>query len=400
MVNPSKKIKNLPPYLFGAIDILKARAFSKKLDVIDLGMGNPDLPTPEPIIERLIDTVKHHPRTHRYPQAKGMPKFRRAISEWYKRRFSVKLNPENEVVALIGSKEGISNFMHAFLDPGDIVLVPSPCYPVHYNSVILAGGTPYLMPLLEENKYLPVLEDIPEKVAKKSKIMILNYPNNPTTAVIEDLNFLKEVIKFARKYNIIVLYDNAYSEITYDGYIAPSFLQIEGAKDVGVEFHSFSKTFNMAGWRVGWACGNSEILSYLAKYKSYVDYGVPTFIQLAGVKALELEKEVKETVREYERRIDIFIGKLKKVNWQIKKPKATMYLWTKIPRPYSGMPSLEFSELLIETTGIAVAPGSGFGNYGEGYIRIAMVTHYKRFHDAYLRLRKFLQKNKKGMSNE
>ncbi len=395
MVSPSKKIKNLPPYLFGAIDILKASAFKNKLDVIDLAMGNPDLPTDSSIVERLIDTVKNHPRTHRYPQAKGMPKFRLAVSSWYKKRFGVNLDFETEVAALIGSKEGIAHLCQAYIDKGDVVLVPNPCYPVHLNSAILAGGTPYMMPLTKDNGYLPVLKDIPESVRKKAKIMILNYPNNPTGAVIEDLKFLEDVVEFAKKYNIIVVYDNAYCEITYGDYVAPSFLQIKGAKDVGIEVGSFSKTYNMAGWRIGWAVGNSEVISVLAKYKSYVDYGVSTFIQLAGVKALELPKEkIKETVAEYERRMDFFLKKLKSMNWQIEKPKATMYLWAKIPPPYEAMPSLEFAELLIASTGIAVTPGSGFGTYGEGFVRMAMVTHYRRFHDAYLRLKKFLSKKR------
>ena len=392
MVNPSDKIKNLPPYLFGVIDVLKVGAFAKKLDVIDLAMGNPDLPTPPAVVERLIDTVTNHPRTHRYPQAKGMPKFRRAVTEWYKKRFGVTLAPETEAVALIGSKEGLAHLCQAYLNPGDVVLVPNPCYPVHYNSVILAGGVVHSMPLLPENGFLPVLKDIPEKVRRQAKIMLLNYPNNPTGAVIEDVKFLEEVVRFAKKYEIIVVYDNAYSEVTFSGYSAPSFLEIKGAKDVGVEFGSFSKTYNMAGWRLGWAVGNSEVLSVLAKYKSYVDYGVPTFIQLSGVRALETGRsEIERTLAEYEKRFDFFTKKLNSLGWDAKKPKATMYLWTKIPHPYENMPSLEFAELLIETTGIAVTPGAGFGTYGEGFVRMAMVTHFKRFHDAFLRLRKFLK---------
>ncbi|MCD6413474.1 MAG: aminotransferase class I/II-fold pyridoxal phosphate-dependent enzyme [Elusimicrobia bacterium] len=397
MISPSEKIKNLPPYLFGAIDILKANAFRKKLDVIDLAMGNPDLPTDPSIVERLIDTVKNHPRTHRYPQAKGMPKFRLALANWYKRRFGVNLNPETEAAALIGSKEGIAHLCQAYLDSGDVVLVPNPCYPVHLNSVILAGGEPYMMPLVKENGYIPVLSEIPENIRRRAKIMILNYPNNPTGVVIEDLKFLEDAVEFAKKYGIIIVYDNAYCEITYDGYVAPSFLQVKGAMGVGIEVGSFSKTYNMAGWRIGWAVGNSEVISTLSKYKSYIDYGVSTFIQLAAVKALELPAEkIRQTVAEYERRMDFFIKKLKSIGWIIEKPKATMYLWAKIPPPYAAMPSLEFAELLIESTGIAVTPGSGFGTYGEGFVRMAMVTHYRRFHDAYLRLKKFLSGKGRG----
>jgi len=393
MISPSEKIKKLPPYLFGVIDVLKARAYQKKLDVIDLGMGNPDLPTPQCIIDRLVDTVSRHPRTHRYPQAKGMPKFRASVSAWYKKRFGVSLDAESEVVALIGSKEGIAHLCLAYLNPGDVALVPTPCYPVHYNGVILAGGEPYLMPLVESNAYLPDFSAIPAKILKKAKIMILNYPNNPTGAVIEDKKFLEDTVALAKKYNIIVIYDNAYSEMTFSGYASPSFLEIPGAMEVGCEFGSFSKTYNMAGWRIGWAAGNSEILAGLAKYKSYLDYGVPTFIQLSGVRALEMRKdEIKKTLNEYEKRFDFFVKKLNSIGWDVKKPKATMYLWARIPPPFNNMSSLEFAELLIETTGIAVAPGIGFGPYGEGFVRLAMVTHYKRFHDAFIRLKKFMKR--------
>ncbi|RLD18939.1 MAG: LL-diaminopimelate aminotransferase [Caldiserica bacterium] len=393
---PSRKLKKLPPYLFGAIDILKKRAYEKKLDVIDLCMGNPDLPTPKDIVERLCDTVLNHSRTHRYPQAKGMPKFRKAILKWFKKRFGVELDPEEEILALIGSKEGIAHFFMSWLEEGELVLVPSPCYPVHYNGVILAGGEVYTIPLLKENNYLPDLSKIPEEVARRAKILVLNYPNNPTTAVVKDLNFFEEVVRFAKKYDIIVLHDAAYSEITFDGYVAPSFLQVKGSKDVAVEFHSFSKTFNMAGWRIGWVCGNRELIKPLEKLKSYLDYGVPTFIQLSGVKALEIEdKVIGETLNEYKRRRDYFYNGLKKLGWEVELPKATMYLWAKIPEPFSRLGSLQFAELLIDKTGVACAPGIGFGPYGEGYVRFALVTHYNRFHDALLRIKKFMKEGGK-----
>jgi len=396
MIYPSKKLKNLPPYLFGAIDILKKRAYEKKLDVIDLCMGNPDMLPPKEIIERLCDTVLHHPRTSRYPQAKGMPKFRTAVSKWYKKRFDVSLNPETEIIALIGSKEGIAHFYMAYLEPGDLVIVTNPCYPVHYNGVILAGGEVYNLPLLEENKFLPDFSKIPEEILKRAKIIVLNYPNNPTTGIVEDIGFYKEVVEFAKKYDLIVLHDAAYSEITFDGYVAPSFLEVSGAKEVGVEFHSFSKTFNMAGWRIGWACGNAEYLKPLERLKSYLDYGVPTFVQLSGVKALELENSViQTTLKEYKRRRDYFHKELIKLGWEVELPKATMYLWAKIPEPFSRLGSLQFAELLIDKTGIACAPGIGFGPYGEGYVRFALVTHYNRFYDAILRLKKFMKEGGK-----
>jgi len=386
------KLNKLPPYLFGAINVLKQEAYAKKLDVIDLGMGNPDMPTPGHIVERLCDTIRNHPRTHRYPQAKGMPKFRKAVADWYWKKFRIKLDPESEVLALIGSKEGIGHMCMAYLNPGDLALVPNPAYPIHHSGVVLAGGEVYDMPILAGNDYLPELEKIPVKVARRAKLMFLNYPNNPTTAVVEGLSFFKEAVAFAKKYGIIICHDFAYSEIAFDGYEPPSFLQTPGARDVGLEFHSFSKTYNMAGWRLGFCVGNREILGPLEKLKSYMDYGVFTAIQLAGVLALTgSQKCVKDSVAEYERRRDKFVDGLNRIGWKVDKPKATMYLWARLPEKFQGISSLNFAELLIQRTGIAVAPGVGFGSYGEGFVRMALVTHYNRFHDALLRLKKFLR---------
>ncbi len=391
-VEPAKCLKELPPYLFGAIDVLKREAHRKKLDVIDLGMGNPDLPTPPHIVERLCDTVLNHPRTHRYPQAKGMPKFRSTVTGWYRKKYGLDFDPEHEAIALIGSKEGIAHMCMAYLDPGDIALVTNPCYPVHRNGIILAGGQPYDMPITEKNNYIPVLEDIPHDVAKKAKLMFLNYPNNPTTATIDDCSFFEKVVEFALDYNIIVCHDLAYSEVVFDGYRPPSFMETPGSKEVGMEFHSLSKTYNMAGWRVGFAVGGHDILKPLEKIKSYLDYGVFTAIQLSAVKALTgSQKCVKDTVAEYRRRQKKLTAGLNKAGWPASLPKATMYMWLRQPEKFRDMGSLEFAELLIEKTGIAVAPGIGFGSYGEGYVRVAMVTHYQRFHDALLRLKKFLR---------
>jgi len=392
MVHCSENLNRLPPYLFSAINVLKKAAYEKKLDVIDLGMGNPDMPTPKHIVERLCETVREHPRTHRYPQAKGIPKFRKTVAEWYEKRFGIKLDPEYEVLALIGSKEGVGHLAMSYLNPGEVALVPNPSYPVYYNSTILAGGEVYDLPLLKENDYLPDLTKISIPILKRAKILFLNYPNNPTTAVIEDLGFLKEVVKFAKKYDLLVVYDNAYCEITFDGYIAPSFLQVPGAKDVGIEFYSFSKTYNMAGWRVGFAVGNADLLAPLEKFKSFIDYGVPMFIQLSAVLALIGSQEcIKETVEVYRRRRDKFVAGLNKIGWRVDKPKGTFYLWAPLPEPYKHTGSLEFAELLIQKTGIALTPGIGYGTYGEGYVRMALVTHDNRFHDALLRLKKFLQ---------
>lgn len=392
-VKSTSKLDKLPPYLFGVIDALKAEAYRKKLDVIDLGMGNPDIPPAPHIVERLCDTVINHPRTHRYPQAKGMPKFRSTVAKWYKKKTGVDFDPDNEVLALIGSKEGIAHICMAYLDSGDVGLTTNPCYPVHRNGIILAGGDPYDMPINEENGFIPVLEDIPTAIAKKAKLMFLNYPNNPTTAVLKDTEFFKKVIEFARNYNIVVCHDYAYSELTFDGYRAPSFMEVEGAKDVGMEFHSFSKTYNMCGWRVGYCVGGKDFLFPLEKIKSYLDYGVFTAIQLSAVKAMTgTQKAVQETVNEYKKRMIKLVAGLSKAGWDIPFPKATMYLWARLPENFRGMPSLEFAKLLIEETGIAVAPGIGFGSYGEGFVRMAVVTHFQRFHDAILRLKKFLKK--------
>ncbi|MHB9155791.1 MAG: LL-diaminopimelate aminotransferase [Endomicrobiales bacterium] len=391
-IKPSKKLQALPPYLFSKINALRNDAYAKKLDVIDLGMGNPDLPTPAHVVDRLCDTVKNHQRTHRYPQAKGMPRFRKSVARWMGNRFGITLDPESEILALIGSKEGIAHLCMAYLDPGDLALVCDPAYPVHFNGVILAGGTVHSIPLLAENKFLPELSKIPAKIAKKAKFLFLNYPNNPTAAVVDDRAFLEEVVAFAKKYEILVIYDNAYSELTFGDYVAPSIFEIEGAKDVALEFHSFSKTFNMAGWRIGWVCGSSKLLAPLEKFKSFLDYGVPTFLQLAAVAALEGPQDcVKAQAEVYARRSTQMVKGLNKIGWPAQQPKGTMYLWVPLPEKFRARGSLAFAEELLKKTGVVVTPGVGFGQYGEGYIRIALVTHDNRFHDALLRMKKFMK---------
>ena len=389
-IEPSKKLEKLPPYLFTKINLLKKEAYAKNLDVIDLGMGNPDLPTPCHIVDRLCDTVKNHHSTHRYPQAKGMPKYRKAICEWMARRFGVELDPENEVLSLIGSKEGIAHLCMAYLNPGDYVLVCDPAYPVHFNGVVLAGAKIHSMPLLEKNGYLPDFTKIPAKAAQKAKIMFLNYPNNPTAAVVEDNKFWKDAIRFCKKYNILLVSDNAYSELTFGDYVAPSIFEFPGAKDVALEFHSFSKTFNMAGWRMGWVCGAKKLLYPLEKFKSFLDYGSPTFMQLAGVAALNGSQAcIREVAAVYERRMKKMVGGLAKSGWIAQETKATMYIWAKLPPALQKEGSLRVAERLIEETGVVVSPGVGFGKCGENYVRMSLVTHDKRFHDALLRISKF-----------
>jgi aspartate/methionine/tyrosine aminotransferase len=389
-LKPSVKLDSLPPYLFTRINQLKLEAYAKKLDVIDLSMGNPDLPTPSHIVDCLCETVKHHTKTHRYPQAKGMPKFRKAVAEWMGRRFGVDLDYNSEILTLIGSKEGIAHLCMSYLNPGDYVLVCDPAYPVHFNGVILAGGKVHSMPLLEENNFLPDFTKIPEKTAKKAKIMLLNYPNNPTAAFALDPNFWKEAIRFCKKYNILLISDNAYSEITFGDTVCHSIFEFPGAKDVALEFHSFSKTFNMAGWRVGWVCGAKQLLYPLEKFKSFLDYGVPTFIQLAAVAALYGSQQcVKEQAAVYEKRMRKMVDGLNKIGWKTNYTLGTMYVWASLPEKLKKEGSLSVAERLLKETGVVVSPGVGFGQNGEGYVRISLVTHDKRFHDALLRLKNF-----------
>ncbi|MDR2709131.1 MAG: aminotransferase class I/II-fold pyridoxal phosphate-dependent enzyme [Elusimicrobiota bacterium] len=395
-LKPSKNLEMLPPYLFTKINQLKKEAYEKKLDVIDLGMGNPDHPTPAHIVDRLCDTVKHHKNTHRYPQAKGMPKFRKAVSQWMSKRFGVDIDPENEVLSLIGSKEGIAHLCMAYLNPGDIALVCDPAYPSHFNGPILAGAKIHSMPLLAKNNYLPDFTKIPQNVLKKAKIMFLNYPNNPTAAIVEDNNFWNEAINFCKKNNILLVSDNAYSEITFGDYRAPSIFEFEGAKDVALEFHSFSKSFNMAGWRLGWVCGSKKLLYPLEKLKSFIDYGSPTFMQLAGVAALlGDDSPVREIANTYQRRMKKLSNGLNKLGYNAPQTKATMYVWAEFPPELKKEGSLKLCEDLLRKTGVAISPGIGFGKHGEGFARISLVTHDRRFHDALLRIAQWTKNYKK-----
>jgi LL-diaminopimelate aminotransferase len=380
----SEKIKALPPYLFLEIDKAKRKARQEGRDIIDLGVGDPDMPTPRHIIEALYQAAQD-PACHRYALDQGMPALRSAIAGWYKRRFNVHLDPHNEILPLIGSKEGIAHFPIAFLNTGDYSLVPDPCYPPYKGGTILAGGKPYLMPLLEINAFLPDLEIIPAHICKKAKLIFINYPNNPTSAIAEK-DFYRRVVEFARKNKITVISDLAYSEIAYDGYKPPSLLEIEGAKDVTIEFHSLSKTYNMTGWRIGWACGNARLISVLAKVKSNIDSGIFSAIQLAGIVALEgHQQHIKNMCRIYQERRDVLISGLNSLEWQVESPKATFYVWLKIPKK---MNSLGFSKLLLNKADIVVTPGVGFGKYGEGYIRMALTVSKERIREALARLKK------------
>jgi len=382
-IKKAERLTQIPPYLFADLDKLKKKTEEKGENLIDLGIGDPDLPTPSPIIEKLSQAA-YNPENHRYPSYEGLLSFRQAVSQWYKRRFGVKLDPQNEIIALIGSKEGIAHFPLCLINPGDLALVPDPAYPVYKAGAIFAGGRPFTVPLLEEKDFLPCLEDIEEKVARKAKILFLNYPHNPTGAVASK-NFFEEVVEFAKKFNIVVCHDAAYSETFFNGHRPLSFLEVKGGKEVGIEFHSFSKTFNMTGWRIGFAVGNEELIKVLSEVKTNIDSGVFQAIQEAGIEALKKEEELNEKIRGiYQKRRDIMIESLREIGWKIRIPKATFYLWIKIPRGFSSM---EFTAKLMKRCGVAVTPGIGFGSYGEGYIRISLTVDEKKIKEAVKRIK-------------
>jgi LL-diaminopimelate aminotransferase len=383
-IEKAKRIDQIPPYLFAEIDRKKEEMRKKGVDLIDLGIGDPDLPTPELIVEKLKRAAEN-PKNHRYPSYEGMIEFRTAVAQWYERRFGVKLDPRTEVLSLIGSKEGIAHIPLAFVDPGDSVLVPSPGYPVYRVSTLFAGGIPHFLPLRRENGFLPKLSEIPGEVAEKAKILFINYPNNPTSAVAEK-DFFEEVVAFARKHQIIVCHDAAYSEIAFDGYRPPSFLEVEGARDVGVEFHSLSKTFNMTGWRIGFAVGHPEIISGLGRVKTNIDSGLFQAIQEAGIEALNrFDTPFPENIKIYQRRRAVMVKGLREVGLEVEESKATFYLWIQTPPGYS---SARFATLLLEQGGIVATPGNGFGDEGEGYIRMALTVDEKRMKEAVERIKK------------
>lgn len=363
----AKRIADLPPYLFAEIDAKKNEMRAKGMEIIDLGVGDPDIPTPDFIIEALKKAADD-PKNHRYPSYEGMPAYREAVTEWYKERFDVSLNPATEAVALIGSKEGIAHTPLAFLDPGDIGLYTDPGYPVYPTSISFAGGIAHAVPLLKENGFLPDLDAIPEDVKQKAKIFFVNYPNNPTTAVA-DADFYIRLVEFGQKYNILICHDAAYTEIAYDGYEPFSFLQFDGAKEVGIEFHSLSKTFNMTGWRIGFAVGNPKAVGGLGKIKTNIDSGAFQAVQAAGIEALKHYKlGLEDRKKIFQERRDIFCKGLDEAGLNYEKPKATFYIWFEVPE---GLTSKEFSAKLLTDTGIVVTPGTGFGKYGEGYARIS-----------------------------
>lgn len=384
MVEYAQRIKALPPYLFAQIDQKKREKLAQGVDIIDLGVGDPDIPTPKPIVEAMQRAVEK-PEHHRYPSYEGMLSFRQAVADWYKRRFGVELDPQKEVVALIGSKEGIAHFPLAFVNPGDVVLCPDPAYPVYKIGTLFAGGEPYILPLKEENGFLPDFKSVPKDVLKRAKIIWVNYPNNPTSATATE-SFYKELIEWARENNIIVASDLAYSEIYFGNEKPMSILQIEGAKDVAIEFHSFSKTFNMTGWRLGMAVGNEKLIAGLGKVKTNVDSGQFQAVQEAGITALNLPEEELQKIRDtYKERRSAMVKALEEVGLRVYPSDATFYLWIKVPEGYT---SAEFVSRLLDECGIVCTPGNGFGEYGEGYFRISLTVPTQRLLEAVERIKR------------
>lgn len=381
---PARRIEQLPPYLFAAIDKMKQEAIRKGIDIINLGIGDPDLPTPPHIIERLQRTATD-PRHHQYPSYEGMLRFREAVARWYQERFNVTLDPQTEVLTLIGSKEGIGHLPLAVINPGDVALVPSPGYPVYQVATLFAGGRAYFMPLTKANRFHPEFDAIPKSILKRSRLCFLNYPNNPTAATTT-LDFFRQAVAFASRHRLIIAHDAAYSEIYYDNRRPPSFLEAEGAKEAGIEFHSLSKTFNMTGWRIGFAVGNREILAALGKVKSNLDSGVFQAVQEAGIAALESPPGVTDAIRQrYQERRDLFVPGLQQLGYEVDLPTAAFYIWIRVPKKTT---SSAFTARLLQQTGIVSTPGNGFGAAGEGYIRMTLTVGADRLKEALDRLKR------------
>ncbi len=374
-------IQRLPPYILSVVNELKTKARQAGEDIIDFGMGNPDLPTPSHIVEKLIEASKRED-THRYSASRGIPRLRRAISSWYKEKFSVEIDPESEAIVTIGSKEGLGHLALAVLNPDDTVLVPNPAYPIHPFGCVIAGAQIDYVPITDETDFFENIKLAIEKSKSKIKMLILNFPSNPTTDCVT-LDFFEKIICLAKEHKIWIVHDLAYAELVFDGYEAPSILQVKGAKDVAVEFYSLSKTYNMPGWRVGFMCGNRELVHALAKLKSYLDYGLFTPIQIAAITALEGPQECVETTRNiYKSRRDTLCEGLASISWHVEKPKATMFVWAKLPEKFQNIGSLEFSKLLLKEAKVACSPGVGFGEYGENHVRFSLIENEQRTRQA------------------
>ena len=398
MVQDFQRIQRLPPYVFEQVNKLKYQARSDGADIIDFGMGNPDLPTPKHIVDKLVETV-NNPKTHRYSASKGIPGLRQSQARYYKRRFGVELNPDTEIIATLGSKEGFANMAQAMVNPGDVILVPNPTYPIHAFGFIISGATIQHLPILPDTMSTPdgffeVLDQNVRNSVPPPKALVLNFPGNPTAEVV-DLEFYKEVVSYCKKNDILILSDLAYAEIYYDyDNPPPSILQVDGAKDIAVEFTSLSKTYSMPGWRMGFAVGNERLIGALTRIKSYLDYGAFTPIQVAASAALDSPDSVIQEIRDvYKHRRDVLIDAFYRVGWHVPAPKATMFAWAPIPEPFKKLGSLEFSKLLLQEADIAVSPGIGFGEYGDTHVRIALVENEQRIRQAARNLKKFLDKH-------
>lgn len=392
MITNFRRISRLPPYVFNIVNDLKARARARGEDIIDFGMGNPDRPTPDHIVQKLTEAAQRGD-THRYSVSKGIPRLRRAISGWYEHKFNVDIDPETEAIVTIGSKEGLAHLTLATLGSGDAVLVPNPAYPIHPYGCVIAGAEIIYVPMTGTVDFFAELEKGIKDSWPKPKMLILNFPGNPTTQCVE-LDFFARVIEIAREHRIWVVHDIAYAEIVFDGYQAPSILQVPGAKDIAVEFYSLSKTYNMPGWRVGFMCGNSVLVDALARIKSYLDYGMFTPIQVAAITALEGPQDcVDEVRRTYYDRRNVLCDGLNKLGWTVEKPKATMFVWAAIPEPYRDMGSLEFTKLLLKEAKVAVSPGVGFGQYGDDHVRFSLIENEHRTRQAIRGIRKMFRQD-------
>ncbi|HWR89985.1 MAG TPA: alanine transaminase [Dissulfurispiraceae bacterium] len=386
------RIKRLPPYVFAIVNTLKMDYRRRGEDVIDLGMGNPDLPTPKHIIDKLREASRN-PKNHRYSASKGITQLRMAISEWYERRFNVDIDPESEAVVTIGSKEGLSHLVLATVQPGDLVMTPAPAYPIHPYSVIIAGGEVISVPIGPGIDFFGELERAFRTSWPRPKMLIINFPHNPTTMVVDGLDFFRKVVDFAKENNVFVIHDFAYADLCFDDYRAPSFLQVPGAKDIGVEVFSMTKSYSMAGWRVGFCVGNRDIVGALIKIKSYLDYGMFQPIQIASIVALRGPQDCVEDIRKtYESRRDVLVKGLNRAGWKIEPPRATMFVWAEIPEAFRSMGSLEFCKYLIAEAKVAVSPGIGFGEGGEGFVRFALVENEHRIRQAVKGIKKALNK--------
>ena len=387
-----QRIQRLPPYVFSIVGDLKQAARAAGEDIIDFGMGNPDQPTPEHIVEKMIETAQRGD-THRYSQSKGIPRLRKAICDWYQKRYDVTLNPETEAIVTLGSKEGLAHLALATTGPGDAILVPNPSYPIHPYGFVISGADIRHVPMGDEDSFFAELENAIRNSWPKPKMLVLNFPSNPTTHCV-DLPFFEKVIAIAKEHGIWVVQDLAYADLCYDGYVAPSILQVEGARDIAVEFFSMSKSYNMPGWRVGFCCGNEVLVGALARMKSYLDYGMFTPIQVAAIAALEGDQScVTEINQMYQSRRDVLCEGLNSAGWSVEPPRATMFVWAQIPEAYRDMGSLEFSKKLLTDAKVAVSPGIGFGEYGEGFVRFGLIENEHRTRQAIRNIKRMFRED-------